>query len=180
MKKDTSTSHTTSESNFRPKILVVDDDPVVTRVIGQHLRVTFPDCEVNVSNKPEILPGYNVYFIDNDFDGQHMAKVLLEQARQLAPHSLVVALSSTLTMEDLQILVNLGCNAVYSKQSPHKSEDAKEVVRQYLTILKERQLSHGPNGFLELLRSIKGLLSQWNQRLGKQIISAEQQQAAKD
>lgn len=161
------------EGFFRPRILVLDDDPVVTRIIGHHLKVTFPDCEVSVTNKPQIAPGYNVYFIDNDFDGKYLAKDLLSEVRQLAPHALVVALSSTLTIDDLQTLVNRGCNAVYSKQNPHRSEEAKEVIHQYLSILREREQVKDTYGFLDLLHSMKALLSQWNQRLSKQIAASE-------
>ena len=163
-----------NQKRFRPTILILDDDPVVTRVIGQHLKVTFPECDVSVSNKPEVIPGFNVYFIDNDFDGKHLAKDLLSQVRQLAPHALVVALSSTLTMDDLQALVNRGCNAVYSKQNPHRSEEAKEVIRQYISVLQEREEVKDTYGFLDLLHSMKALLSQWNHRLSKQLPTSKQ------
>ena len=176
MKHQTTRQSTTREasslrSQFRPKILVLDDDPIVTTIISQHLKVTFPTATVSVSNRPVVEPGFNIYFIDNDFDGEQMAASLLDDVRECAPHALVVAMSTTLNLDDLQSLVNRGCNVVYNKRRPQDSKDAQEVIEKYISILEESHLQKRKTDFIDLLRSIKELLKQWNQRLSREIPS---------
>ncbi len=160
------------EGAFHPKMLIVDDDPVVTSVLAQNFKVIFPGAVVSTTNEPIIEPGYDVYFLDNDFDGSLMAKSLIKSVREIEPEALVVALSATLDFDTLRILINCGCNAVYDKRSLEASVEARRIVRNYVAALKERHDSKLDSGFGGIVRSMRGLLFEWNRRLDVQLQDA--------
>jgi DNA-binding NarL/FixJ family response regulator len=155
-------------SQFKPRILIVDDDPIVTAVIQQHLRKHYVEAEVCFTNEPVIRPGFDIYFLDNDFGGAAMANRLLRQIRELSPQALVVALSNTLDLPVLQDLMNGGCNVVYDKRYPAESKEAREVINNYLKILEDRYNSSSRASLVNLVGSLKQLLGAWNSRLAKE------------
>jgi|GEM_PF-1315244 len=178
--KKTARDHSESKSisktkkAFQPKFLIMDDDTVVTSVFKAHLGAHFPWVKIHVSNQPIAEPGYDVYFIDNNFDGKHLAAILIDQIRQLEPQALIVTLSATLDLNALRQLVNLGCNAVYSKQAPIESSDARRVIGNYLGII-DRQLtdSENRNSFSDTVSSLFQLLDAWNRRLGANLAKGQ-------
>ncbi len=154
---------------FKPKMVILDDDPIVTTVIREHIQTCYPIAEVRAYNEPVIKGGYDVYFVDNDFNGKRLASILVSQIREISPNALVVALSSTLDLDELRRLVNQGCNVVYNKRFPQKSQDAREVIDNYIKVLRENQGFQKRGRFIDLLGSLRSLLDQWNVRLNKNI-----------
>lgn len=147
-------------------MLVIDDDRIVTTVFKAHLQSFFPDAQIDAVNQPTAVPSYDVYFIDNDFDGTHMACDLIKDIRQVEPQALIVALSRTVNLDTLQRLMNLGCNAIYSKQDPVQSEEAREVIANYLSIIaKQKAEPERRNAFSTTISSLFDLLAEWNKRL---------------
>ena len=159
------------KSPFQPKIIVIDDDSIVTSVIRHHLKTNFPQAVIEVSNEPIVRPGYDIYFLDNDFGGLPMAKSLLQQVREASPHALVVALSNTLDLEVMRDLINGGCNIVYDKRYPADSIEARQVIYNYLAVLEDRHNQVNRPGLIDLANSLKRLLGEWNARLNKEIAS---------
>lgn len=147
-------------------MLLIDDDPVVTTVFKAHLNGSFPNALVEAINQPQAVPGFDVYFVDNDFDGEHLACDLITEIRQVEPQALIVALSSTVNLDTLQKLMNLGCNAIYSKRDPQASADARSVISNYLAILeKQNATSQSRGAFSSTVASLFELLGEWNRRL---------------
>lgn len=155
-------------AKFEPKIIIIDDDPIIAAVMKHHLKGNFPNAYISSTNEPVIRPGYDIYFLDNDFGGTLLAKSLLREIRELSPHSLVVALSNTLDVAVMQDLMNGGCNVVYNKKNPADSSDAREVIHNYISILEERYNQKSSPSLVSLVGSVKQLLGAWNTRLGKE------------
>ena len=149
----------------RPGILIVDDDPIIRKIMERHMQLSFPEARVETTADPVPIPGYDIYLLDNDFDGRKLAADLVAGIRTIEPHALIVAMSRTLDLPGMQDLVNLGCNAVYDKGDPGRSAEARMVMANYIAVLQERQRSQKGNSFKGLLRSINDLLRQWNARL---------------
>ena len=147
------------------RMLVVDDDPIASAVIRKQLELAFPHATVHIKNEPIIIPGYHVYLLDNDFDGKYMAGNLVREARTIEPSSLIVALSTTLDLQTLNQMVNDGCNAVFDKQNPEDSLQAKQVITNYISILQEASSLQNQSSVSRLIVSVGRLLGAWNQRL---------------
>ncbi|MCH6258095.1 response regulator [Puniceicoccaceae bacterium K14] len=152
--------------DYRLRILIIDDDPVVTKVLGHRMQVSYPGVEVTVANDPVVEAGYDIYFIDNDFDGEKMAHALMREIREIAPQALIVALSSTLDLKTLRDMVNRGCCAVYDKCSQEASEEAHKVIKRYIEEVKRsKSPSRTRTNFKSIMDSMKDLLGSWNQCL---------------
>lgn len=154
-------------SGAQIRIGIIDDDPVVALYMRRRLSMKFPESTVTTYSEPIVTPTLDIYFVDNDFNGQLMATALLSEIRKLNPNALVVAMSSTLDNETLQKLMNGGCNAVYDKNHPHDGEAVFEVVANYVQVLTQVRKGQTRNPFGRAVTSLSELLKQWNQRLSK-------------
>ena len=158
-----------AETSTSPKLCIIDDDPIFTAVLKARLQNQFPDLSIETESDPVISPGYDIYFIDNDFNGDSLISVLLRQIRELNPNALVVASSNTLDAEKLVELMNGGCNAAYEKSAPEGCAEVFSVIENYLSVLK-RQLSLNNGKPLQgLVQSLQSLLREWNRRLSHNI-----------
>lgn len=160
--------HPETDSNrhsWKVKMLIVDDDPIASAVIRKQLELAFPGSIVHIKSVPVIIPGYHIYLLDNDFQGEYMASNLVREARAVEPSSLIVALSTTLDLTTFNQMVNDGCNAVFDKQDPQDSHQAKQVISNYISVLKEASNLRGKGLVPGLVASVGRLLREWNQRL---------------
>ena len=80
------------------KLLILDDDLHYTGMLALKLKARFPELKVSSSTQKTLINGYDIYILDNDFNGQKCGAKLAEQVRQQAPHSLVIILSGTLEL----------------------------------------------------------------------------------
>lgn len=161
--KNTTASPALSGAQFN--IGIIDDDPIAALSMRHRLNLKFPECTVNTYLEPIVTPMLDIYFVDNDFNGQAMATALLREIRELNPNALVVVMSSTLDNETLQKLMNGGCNAVYDKARPHDGEAVFDVIANYMQVLTQIRKSQTRNPFGRAITSLSELLKQWNQRL---------------
>ena len=157
--------NTKKPKTFTPKFLVIDDDAIVTKIVQRHLQTEFPQAEVETCGEPVVHPGYDVYFVDNNFNGQEMALNLLRQVRALEPQALVVALSNTLDLNLVSNLVNNGCNVIYDKANIKGATEARKVITNYLSVCEDYYQNPNKRSTKSILSSIKQLLNEWNQRL---------------
>lgn len=156
-----------SRPSAQIKIGIIDDDPIAASFMAARLNLKFPESTVNSYSEPIVPPMLDVYFVDNEFNGQRMATKLLREIREMNPHALVVAMSSTLENETLQELINGGCNAVYDKNRPQDSQAIFEVIANYIQVLKQIRSSPTRRPFSGVVLSLRQLLQEWNQRLSK-------------
>jgi DNA-binding NarL/FixJ family response regulator len=173
--QNNSTEETTNTKQkavrLSPRMAIIDDDPIVAKVMRIHLLNSFPDAIVDIFSDPMVEPNYDIYFLDNDFNGQLLGLRLLKEIRKLTPHALVVALSNTLDLETVTRLTNAGCNAVYNKRNPDKSDDARDVIRNYMAVLGQMRAREAGFSMSDVIHSMKRLLGEWNQRLAKSSAS---------
>ena len=148
-------------------ISIIDDDPIASAVMKTRLTNQFPNSEIKTSKEPIVMPDCDVYFVDNDFGGKSLANVLLRQIRELNPNALVVAMSSTLDQDELEALINGGCNAIYNKNRAAQSKEVFEVVENYMNALKKQASNRKP--IRGIIHSIHDLIEQWNRRLSNEI-----------
>ena len=146
-----------------PSFMIVDDDTIVTTVIQAHLQKHFPHATIKAVNAPIIEPGHDVYFIDNDFGGLHLATSLIMQIREIEPQALVLALSTTLSLHSLRKLVNQGCNAVYqtvSRRVGGRSRSHQELPENPPAKPRTRELAQQSRGYHPIALQPAGRMEQ--------------------
>lgn len=149
------------------RAIVIDDDPFSRDFLKDFLNEAFPEMIVDTRENPVADGDYDIFFLDNDFDGQPMAGTLARSIRDRTDKGLVIAFSGTLDNEILKDLLNAGCNGVCDKTNPGDLPTVMRVVREFVAEL-ESQSTQGKGGILGAIRSISSLLSEWNRRLEDQ------------
>lgn len=145
------------------RTLVVDDDDLSARMVAARLAREFPAMVVDTTCDPGALGAYDVYLIDNEFDGEARGTSLARTIRREHPEALVVALSGTLDAPTLKALVNAGCHGACDKGDDQDFATLLDLIRSFLTRV---AVGRAPGrGFLGVLRSMTELLRQWNERL---------------
>jgi len=123
---------------YRPHLLILDDAPIICKVFKAHLSTTFPNAEITIEYEPKVRPGHDVYFIDNDFNGEECAVKLVMEIQEISPQSLIVCSSSKLTPETILRLRIRGCDLFYDKIHPQNSEEARKEIFNHLDSLKNQ------------------------------------------
>ena len=151
----------------QPSILILDDDPVLLKLLETRIQSRFPDAIVETRSKPIAVGVYDVYILDNDFQGRSLAADLAEEIKKNQPDSMVAALSGTLCTTTLKRLVNCGCDGAFDKRDPTEIDALIQTLDKYLSKQQENtpksRLSGA--GLLETTRAISNLIRDWNHRL---------------
>lgn len=116
----------------RVRLVVIDDDSITLMYMRAFLSNRFKDVIVETQQEPLIIPGYDVYMIDNQFDETSMAINLIEEIKKTSPKSLIISMSSTLDYNILLEMVNRGCNGVYDKRNPRDNELVLDLMRHFI------------------------------------------------
>ena len=158
-----------SPPTFTPKFYIIDDDPIVSKVMKKRILAKFPDSEVITTTEPVVAPDKHIYLVDNDFSGDRMAVHLLRQIRELNPNALVIAMSSSLDQKALEELMNGGCNAVYNKSNQAQADEIFAVIDNYVNIISNQHTLVNARPLAGILQSLQNLIQQWNKRLSKDL-----------
>lgn len=148
------------------QVAIIDDDAVLCNVVQAVLKSNFDNINVTIFNNPVVVPSLDIYFIDNQFDGESVIMELVNKIRDMNPNALIIAMSGTLDYETLEILMNNGCNAVWNKSWNKGREDVINIIKEYMDTL-ERANEEYCKGVKGTFKSLADLLSQWNDRLKK-------------
>jgi len=123
------------------RVVIVDDDPITGMYMRARLAVKLKDIGevlIDVMTEPLIVPGYDVYIIDNQFNEMSLASILVADARRTAPESLIITMSATLDYRTIALIVNRGCNGVYDKSNPLDNETVIDMLINYTKALQEK------------------------------------------
>lgn len=153
--------------NSSPTVLVLDDDPVLLKLLSLRLRKKFPDLRVECQEQPVAVGAYDIYILDNDFHGRPLAADLAEHIKCQQPDSLVLALSGTLDTITLKRLINCGCAGAFDKSVPAEIDALMTTVEDHIDDANFTTLGdHRPgSGIADTARAIAGLIRNWNRRL---------------
>jgi DNA-binding NarL/FixJ family response regulator len=154
------------------RVLILDDDRTTLVLIEATLQKTFPGLYIEKRATPTPSPGFDIYFVDNDFDGLEAGANVARAIRSMAPEAMIIAFSGTLTRSVLKELINAGCNGACDKTVRQDLIDAMRIVGKFLD---ERAERLGENtGVMGAVRSITTLLKSWNERLDQQEAQLDQ------
>lgn len=145
------------------RIQIIDDDFWCAEAIKAMLVEIPAEMVFEYSSTPEAVDGCDIYIIDNEFGSGDHAQELVRRVRRGNPDALIMACSGTLDRIRFKDLINAGCNAVVEKGSQQDRDVMLDVIARY-TLMHRPQMSRVTFG--HVLTDIRGILSNWNTRLG--------------
>lgn len=153
--------------NTSPTVLVLDDDPVLLKLLSLKLRKRFPHLRVDSREQPVAVGAYDIYILDNDFHGRSLAADLAEHIKRQQPESLVLALSGTLDAVTLKRLINCGCAGAFDKSNPAEIDTLMTAIALHIddANFSTLETSRPGSGVADTARAIAGLIRNWNRRL---------------
>jgi len=147
------------------RALVIDDDPDALAWMSYTLNERFPELEVTTRELPDLSGRFDLYFIDNDFNGKRMAAELASAIRASNPQAMIVAFSASLDHRTLKLLVNAGCDGACEKSEPEDVGQMLGIVSAYLNRRRSETQEKSTFGLMGAMHSIRNLLREWNRRL---------------
>ncbi len=148
--------------------LVMDDDLWSLRMMKGILRECFPQMQIHVRDEADCSGDYDIYYLDNDFNGYRVAARFASEIRARRPDALIIAYSANLDADTLKSLINAGCNGVCDKGQPDDLPRTMEITRAYVEALLAPASPSRPTGVTHTIRSAKELLHEWNSRLDRE------------
>lgn len=149
------------------RALILDDQVWSQELLQSLLTEIFPSLEIECRSEPDPSGEFDLYFLDNDFDGRSLAGELAHDVRKVSPDSLVIAFSGTLTAQDLKELIKAGCDGVCDKSVPEDLPVTMEIVQTYLEALEKIRIAAQP-GIIGAVKAISEMIGRWNHRLESQ------------
>ncbi len=151
------------------RALILDDDPMAQQILRTHLEAEIPGVAVTCRPYPDPRGDFDLYFLDNQFDGLDCAASLAKEIRKTTNEKLVIAFSGTLNSKVLKNLIKAGCDGVCDKTEPNDLPEALRIARNFAESLAQQPDSPpGPSGVIGAIRAISDLLREWNTRLDTQ------------
>jgi DNA-binding NarL/FixJ family response regulator len=151
------------------KALLLDDDPYALEFLRTLLSERYPGLAIDVRAEPDPTGEYDLYLLDDDFEGVRLAGKLARRIRAQRPEALILAFSASLDAQTLKDLLGAGCNGVCDKRLPSDLPEMLASLDRCMEELEARR-SEPPSDLSGryLLKTFRELFRAWNQRLDEQ------------
>ena len=149
------------------RALVLDDDKYALEFLRALLTERYPELEVVGRLEPDPGGAFDLYFLDDDFEGIRLAGKLARKIRVKAPEAIVVAFSASLDANTLRELIAAGCHGVCDKKVPGdipEMLDSLDRCMDELSAVRSAERSGGKH----LFGTFRELFAEWNRRLDGQ------------
>ena len=151
------------------KALLLDDDEFALDFLQATLLDRYPDLDIEKRTQPDPAGDYDLFFLDDDFEGLRLAGRLARRIRADHPGAVILAFSASLDEPTLKELLNAGCDGVCDKKVPGDMPKLLEALDRCLLEIEEQRAK--PPEQLSgryLVKTIRELFSEWNRRLDSQ------------
>ena len=145
------------------KIAIIDDDPFVVAHLKSALAKRMPGADIIGVVEPVAPAGFDVYIVDREFDGDSRGQDVVQRIRLISPGSLVLAYSAHLDRDFLRALLREGCEGAFDKGSLEELDSMISIIESHFAARNSRRVA--VRGLGNTVRSISGLLHEWNLRL---------------
>ncbi len=149
------------------KALLLDDDVYALEYLKAVLLESYPELVIETRLNPDITGDFDLYFLDDDFDGIRLAGKLARKIRVINPGAVVLAFSASLDAETLKELLAAGCSGVCDKKVPSDMPTMLFALDRCVQELSEKPGRKKGSG-TRLLTTLRSLFREWNQRLDSQ------------
>ena len=154
------------------RALILDDDIDILNLLEIRLRRTCPEIQIEKRTRPDPSGPFDVYLIDNDFEGAGLAEQLAAKIRMQRPHALVIAISSSLDANTLRRLINIGCDGACDKSNPDEIAGVLDIIALHSRTLHVQRTVQSRPSLAETVRCLADLIRQWNGRLDNLALAA--------
>jgi len=103
--------------NKTSRVVIIDDDPFVTKHVAKSFAERLPDVEVVGITNPIAPVGFDVYIVDREFGGDNCGRDIVQRVKEIAPNSLIIAYSAFLDRDYLRALLLDDCEGAFDKGS---------------------------------------------------------------
>ena len=151
------------------RALLLDDDPFALDFLRAVLEDRYPELEIETRLGPDPTGDFDLYFLDDDFEGVRLAGRLARRIRAQRPKALILAFSASLDAPTLKELLTAGCNGVCDKKVPTDMPEMLEALDrclEELAVAREKPARDLSGRYL--LRTFRELWREWNRRLDSQ------------
>ena len=147
----------------KKKIAIIDDDPFVVAHLKSALLRRIPEAGVLGIVEPVAPAGFDVYIVDQDFNGDSRGQDVVQRIRSFNPGSLVLAYSAHLDRDFLRALLREGCEGAFDKGSLEDLDAMIDIIESHFATSGSVEIA--VSGVGNTVRAISGLLHEWNLRL---------------
>jgi len=151
------------------RALLLDDDPYALEFLRAILSERYPGLAIDVRTEPDPTGEYDLYLLDDDFEGVRLAGRLARRIRAQRPQSLILAFSASLDGRTLKELLSAGCNGVCDKRVPADLPEMLAALDRCMGEIEEQRAeppSHLSGRYL--VKTFRDLFRAWNERLEQQ------------
>jgi DNA-binding NarL/FixJ family response regulator len=151
------------------RALLLDDDDFALEFLEVFLSTRFPELEIETRKNPDPTGDFDLYFLDDDFEGVCLAGKLARRIRAQRPDAIIIAFSACLDGQTLKELLAAGCNGVCDKRVAKDLPAMLAALERCLEELEE-QRKKPPTDLTGryLLKIFRELFREWNRRLDLQ------------
>jgi DNA-binding NarL/FixJ family response regulator len=151
------------------RALLLDDDPYALEFLRAVLAERYPGLEMDSRSEPDPTGEYDLYFLDDDFEGVRLAGKLARRIRAQRPEALILAFSASLDAGTLKELLNSGCNGVCDKKVPADLPAMLAALDRCIAEIDEnRREAPADLSGRYLVKTFRALFREWNRRLESQ------------
>ncbi len=151
------------------KALLLDDDEYALEFLQAILRERYPSLTIERRLEPDPTGDFDLYFLDDDFEGVRLAGRLARRIRAQRPQAVILAFSASLDKPTLKELLNAGCNGVCDKKVTSDLEGMLAALDRCVHAIEDQRQRH-PRQITGryLLNTFRELFREWNRRLDSQ------------
>jgi len=151
------------------RVLLLDDDPYALEFLRAILSERYEGLRIDARSDPDPTGEYDIYLLDDDFEGVRLAGKLARRIRAQRPEALILAFSASLDGKTLKELLAAGCNGVCDKRVPGDLPEMLTALDRCLDELRARR-SEPPSDLSGryLVKTFRELFRAWNRRLEAQ------------
>lgn len=151
------------------KALLLDDDPYALEFLRAILSERYPGLTIDARSEPDPTGEYDLYLLDDDFEGVRLAGKLARRIRAQRPEALILAFSASLDGQTLKDLLGAGCNGVCDKRVPADLPEMLAALDRCVEeFAQQRSERRSDLSGRYLVRTFRELFRAWNQRLDGQ------------
>ena len=151
------------------RALLLDDDEYALELLQAILLERYPGLEIEKRLTPDATGDFDLYFLDDDFEGVRLAGRLARRIRAQRPEAVILAFSASLDLRTLKELLNAGCNGVCDKKVPADMPRMLDALDRCVEEIAERRNAAPVNlSGRFILNTFRELFQEWNKRLESQ------------
>lgn len=142
--------------------VIMDDDPNAIAFMKWFLEEHFPWVRVASGTEADVVRGFDMYFIDNNFNGKARAVEIVKALRETEKDAMIIAYSATMDAKTFKALLNAGCNGAAEKGNASDMAIMGRMTREFIEKKSAEAAEKKSHGFRGTIESMAEMIGKWN------------------